>query len=379
MSLRTPPLHQVHRDAGAEFTDFGGWEMPVSYAGISTEHAAVRDAVGIFDVSHMGEVEVRGPDATAVMDHLTTNAVTDLDPGDAQYSCILNEDGVIIDDTVIYRYPDEDEDAYLFVPNAGHGTQMTDRWSTHAASLDADVTIENRTEDLGLVAIQGPDAIGTVDAHARDSIADVGRFSMIRTTIGDVECLVARTGYTGEDGVEVFFDADRSQELWGTFDDVQPCGLGARDTLRLEAGLLLSGQDFDPETEPRTPLEAKLGFVVDDSKDDFVGKDALDGQAETGPEELIVGFHLNGRGVPRNGYELYRDDDHVGHVTSGTMSPTLSEPIALGYVDADHASTGTEIAVEVRGRRIPATIVGQRFLDSLGGEDGSEGDDGTGD
>jgi aminomethyltransferase len=366
VSLRTPPLHQAHRDAGAEFTDFGGWEMPVSYDGISTEHAAVRDSVGIFDVSHMGEVEVRGPDATAVMDHLTTNAVADLDPGDAQYSCILNEDGVIIDDTVIYRYPDDEADAYLFVPNAGHGAQMTDRWSTHAESLDADVTIENRTEDLGLVAIQGPDAIETVDANAQDSISAVGRFSMIRTEIGDVECLVARTGYTGEDGVEIFFDADRSRDLWDTFDDVQPCGLGARDTLRLEAGLLLSGQDFDPETEPRTPLEAKLGFVVDESKDDFVGKDALDSQAETGPEEVIVGIHLTGRGVPRNGYELYRGDDHVGHVTSGTMSPTLSEPIALGYVDADHASTGTEIAVEVRGRKVPATIVGQRFLESLG-------------
>ncbi|WP_280536497.1 glycine cleavage system aminomethyltransferase GcvT [Halopenitus sp. POP-27] len=371
MSLRTPPLYQVHRDSGAEFTDFGGWEMPVSYAGISTEHSAVRESVGIFDVSHMSELEVRGPDATALMNHLTTNDVRDLDPGDAQYSCILNEDGHIIDDTVVYRDPDED--AYLFVPNAGHGAQMTDRWRTHAASIDADVTVTDVTDDLGLFAIQGPDAIETVDANAAGSIADVGRFSAVRTTIDGVECLVARTGYTGEDGVEVFVDVDRSRELWGAFEDVQPCGLGARDTLRLEAGLLLSGQDFDPETEPRTPFEAKLGFVVDDSKDDFVGKEALSIQAETGPEELLVGIHLNGRGVPRSGYEIHHDDERIGHVTSGTMSPTLSEPIGLGYVDADYASTGTSIAVDVRGRQVPATIVGQRFLDSL--VDADETDD----
>lgn len=363
MSLRTPPLYEVHRNSGAEFTDFGGWEMPVTYEGISAEHSSVREHAGIFDVSHMSEVEVSGPDATEVMNRLTTNTVPDLDRGDAQYSCILNRDGIIIDDTVVYKYPDED--TYLFVPNAGHGTQMVDRWSEHAAALEAEVTVENRTEELGLVAVQGPNAIEAVEAQSRDAIADMNRFSMIRTMIGDVECLVARTGYTGEDGVEIFFEVEHSRVVWEMFTELQFCGLGARDTLRLEAGLLLSGQDFDPETEPRTPFEAKLGFVVDRSKDAFVGKDALAKQEESGIEDVLVGLHLNGRGIPRSGYEITRNEERIGHVTSGTMSPTLSEPIALGYVNADHASEGTTVSVTVRDRQVPATIVGQRFLSSL--------------
>lgn len=363
MSLRKPPLYQAHLDAGAEFTDFGGWEMPVKYDTISTEHTAVRESAGIFDVSHMSEVEISGPDATELMNRLTTNDVRDLEAGDAQYSCILSEDGVIIDDTVVYRYPDED--AYLFVPNAGHGTQMVDRWSEHAHRLGLRVSVENRTDELGLVAVQGPDAIGIVENKAPDSITGLSRFSAVRTKIGEVDCLVARTGYTGEDGVEIFFDVDDSGEMWSAFSDVQRCGLGSRDTLRLEAGLLLSGQDFDPETEPRTPAEAKLGFVVDLSKPNFVGQDAVKALEEDGVDELLVGLHLNERGVPRNGYEVTYGGESIGHVTSGTMSPTLNEPIALAYIDADKAEEGQSVEVTIRDNPIPATVVNHRFLSSI--------------
>ncbi|SEP01081.1 aminomethyltransferase [Halogranum amylolyticum] len=363
MSLRKPPLYQAHLDAGAEFTDFGGWEMPVKYDTISTEHAAVRDSVGIFDVSHMSEVKVSGTDATELMNRLTSNDVRDLDRGDAQYSCILNEDGIIIDDTVVYSYPDEN--AYLFVPNAGHGEQMVDRWSKYSRQLGLQVSVENKTEEMGLVAVQGPDAIEIVENRSRDSITDLGRFSMAQTAIEGVECLIARTGYTGEDGVEIFFDTTDSEEMWKSFSDVPACGLGARDTLRLEAGLLLSGQDFDPKSEPRTPLEAKLSFVVDLSKPRFVGQDALKALEENGVEEKLVGLHLNERGIPRNGYEVTDEGESIGHVTSGTMSPTLNEPIALAYVDSDKADENQSVEVQIRGRAVPATIVNHRFLSSL--------------
>ncbi|WP_363463363.1 glycine cleavage system aminomethyltransferase GcvT [Halogeometricum borinquense] len=363
MTLRKPPLYQAHLDAGAEFTDFGGWEMPVKYDTISTEHAAVRDSAGIFDVSHMSEVKVSGPDATELMNRLTSNGVRELDQGDAQYSCILDQEGIIIDDTVVYKYPDEN--AYLFVPNAGHGEQMVERWSEHAHRLGLRVSVENKTEELGLVAVQGPDAIEIVEDLSQDPLTSLARFSMMRTSIAGVDCLVARTGYTGEDGVEIFFAVGDSHEMWDAFSDVPPCGLGSRDTLRLEAGLLLSGQDFDPEDEPRTPLEAKLSFVVDLSKPSFIGQDALETLSETGVDHELVGLQLNERGIPRHGYDVLRDGEHIGHVTSGTMSPTLNQPIALAYVNSDEAVENNAVAVKIRDRDVPATIVNHRFLSSL--------------
>ncbi|RQG90074.1 glycine cleavage system aminomethyltransferase GcvT [Natrarchaeobius halalkaliphilus] len=363
MSLQKPPLSQVHQSAGADFTDFGGWEMPVTFDSIRTEHAAVRNAVGIFDVSHMSEVSVSGPDATELMNILTTNDVRTLEDGDAQYSCILDSDGVIIDDIVIYRYPDRE--GYLFVPNAGHGTQMVDRWSSTASRRELSVTVEDRTMETGLVAIQGPGAIETVDSIGTGSVADLSRFSSMRTEIDGVDCLVARTGYTGEDGVEIFFPSAESTAVWNAFDGVQPCGLGARNTLRLEAGLLLSGQDFDPETEPRTPLEAGLGFVVDLEKPEFVGQESLREQNENGVDETLVGLRVEGRSIARTGYPIEVDGNEIGHVTSGTLSPTFERPIALGYVDSSYADEGTSVDVEVRNRTVEATIIDQRFLESL--------------
>lgn len=363
MSLREPPLYEVHDAAGAEFTDFGGWNMPVEFDGISDEHSAVRSSAGIFDVSHMGEIEVSGIDALELMNRLTTNDVSALSPGDAQYSCILNEDGVIIDDTVVYRYPDRE--GYLFVPNAGHDEDIVNYWSEHAHRLGLKVSVKNVTDETGLFAVQGPTAVELVENNARDELGDLSRFESKATEIDGVSCLVARTGYTGEDGVEIFCPTEKSEKLWNAFQSVQPCGLGARDTLRIEAGLLLSGQDFDPDHEPRTPIEAKLQFAVDLSKSNFIGSQSLKRQQEAGPDEELIGFVLNDRGVPRNGYKIHCEGEEIGQVTSGTLSPTLSEPIGIGYVDSQYSDVGTEVDVLIRDRTVGATVVGHRFLESL--------------
>ncbi|WP_267640254.1 glycine cleavage system aminomethyltransferase GcvT [Haloarchaeobius amylolyticus] len=359
MALRTPPLREQHDAAGATFTEFGGWDMPVEFAGIRAEHEAVRTSVGIFDVSHMGEIEVSGPDATRLMQRLTTNDVERLGPGDSQYACICREDGVILDDTVLYRYPDEadDEDpTYLFVPNAGHEQEMLSRWTDHRDEWDLDATVTDRTEDYAMFAVQGPDAVDHVAEAAADSVADLSRFSARYTDVAGAECLVARTGYTGEDGFELVVPWDDAVDVWETFDDVQPCGLGARDTLRLEAGLLLSGQDFHPEDQPRNPYEAGIGFTVK-LDTEFVGRDALEAAREDGVEEELVGFRLVDRGVPRHGYDIADTDDTViGTVTSGTMSPTLDEPIGLGYVPTDFADPETRLHIMVRGRAKKAVV-----------------------
>lgn len=336
--------------------------MPVAFDGISDEHLAVRESVGIFDVSHMSEVAVTGPDSAAVLDRLTTNDVTALDSGDAQYTCFLDESGVIIDDAVLYRYPKRD--GYLFVPNAGHGTMMSRRVAEHADDWGMTVTVVDRTDDTSLLAVQGPDAVDTVEQVTTGSVADIGRFSCRRRTVAGLDCLVARTGYTGEDGVEIFVSPEDVTALWEAFETVQPCGLGARDTLRLEAGLLLSGRDFDPETEPRTPVEAGLTFVVD-TDGTFVGSDVVAEQRAEGTDERMVGIRGDGRAIPRSGYDIVADGDRVGHVTSGTKSPTFNVPLALGYVEDRYANPGTDVSVEIRDRMVAATVVSHRFLESI--------------
>ncbi|MFB6134912.1 MAG: glycine cleavage system aminomethyltransferase GcvT [Halanaeroarchaeum sp.] len=370
MALRTPPLHDEHEALEASFTDFGGWEMPVEFDSIRTEHHAVRTAVGKFDVSHMGEVEVAGPDATALMQRLTTNDVTALAPCDAQYTMITDDDGVVLDDTVVYRMPERAPDRsapgsdaeYLFVPNAGHDAQMHERWTSHAERWGLDATVENATDEYGMVAVQGPDAPATVDRATDADVQDLGRFEATYASVADVPCWIANTGYTGERGFEVVFPADGAGSVWNAF-ECQPCGLGARDTLRMEMGFLLSGQDFDPDENPRTPFEAGVGFTVD-LETEFVGRDALAAQAESDPPETFVGFALEERGVPRTGYEIRDEDgDAVGEVTSGTMSPTLDEPIGLGYVSRSAAEAGTSIRVVVRGEEKRATIRTLPFLE----------------
>ncbi|MFC7202422.1 glycine cleavage system aminomethyltransferase GcvT [Haloferax namakaokahaiae] len=362
MGLRKPPLHSVHDSLGARFTAFGGWDMPVEYDSIKAEHAAVRESVGIFDVSHMSEIEVSGPDGTQLMQRLTTNDVTALEPGDSQYAAITTDEGIIIDDTVVYRLPDRDHPVYLFIPNAGHDEEMYDRWTSFRDEWGLDATVEDVTEEWAMFAVQGPDALSTVSETTDADLDDLSKFQATYADVAGIECWVARTGYTGEDGFEILCPWDDAQSVWESL-DATPCGLGCRDTLRLEMGYLLSGQDFDPEEQPRTPYEAGIGFVVKLDKE-FVGRDALEQQKEEGVAEKFVGFTLLDRGIPRHGYDIANaDGDVIGVVTSGTMSPTLSEPIGLGYVPAEYASADTKVRVLVRGREKRAQIVTPPFID----------------
>jgi len=396
MTDRLPPLHGAHDARGATFTDFGGWQMPVEFDSIRTEHAAVRDSVGVFDVSHMGEIEVAGPDATALMNRLTTNDVSALNPGDSQYAAITNEEGVVLDDTVVYRLPDgtaageaaaslaaldadgdttddhldapTGDPAYLFMPNAGHDEQTDDRWVDRRDEWGLDATVANVTDDWAMLAVQGPDAADALDeATPGDRVVGLSKFEATTVAVAGVESWVARTGYTGEDGFEVMCPADSVDAVWDAFvdgpDPAQPCGLGARDTLRTEMGFLLSGQDFDPDDEPHTPYEARIGFVVK-LDTEFVGRDALEAQKEAGVTERFVGVRLLERGVPRGGYAVTDGDlTRVGKLTSGTMSPTLDQPIGLGYLHESHADAGTEVSVVVRGDEKRAEVVVPPFLD----------------
>jgi aminomethyltransferase len=383
MPLRTPPLRDTHAARGAKFTEFGGWDMPVEFDSITTEHTAVREAAGIFDVSHMGEIIVSGPDATDLTDRLVTNDVTALNAGEAIYAAITDAEGVMHDDTVVYRLPADELDraagdppAYLFVPNAGHDEWAHTRWCDHRDEWELDATVENATEDWAMFALQGPDALDHLAREAGTTL-DIGRFEVAGLPVAGVDCLVARTGYTGEDGAELLVPWAEAETVWTAFagaaesgdtdtDEagIRPCGLGARDTLRIEAGFLLSGQDFHPEDEPRNPYEADIGFVVD-LDHEFMGREALEAVKAAGVDEQFVGFRLLERGVPRHGYDITNTDGKViGTVTSGTMSPTLDEPVGMGYVPVDYADPGTTIRVVVRGQQKRARVQTLPFLES---------------
>ncbi|WP_276272487.1 glycine cleavage system aminomethyltransferase GcvT [Haloarcula litorea] len=362
MTLRSPPLARVHEEGGARFTDFGGWEMPVEFDSIREEHAAVRESVGKFDVSHMGQVTVDGPDAERLLQRLTTNDVTALAPGEAQYAAVTDEEGVMLDDTVVYRLPADSDDEFLFVPNAGHDEEMTDRWTTHRDEWGLDATVTNRTTEYAMVAVQGPDAPTLLADETDVDLDELDRFDVGSGPVAGVESLVARTGYTGERGFEILCPWGEAESVWAAL-DCQPCGLGARDTLRLEMGFLLSGQDFHPEDEPRTPHEAGIGWTVK-LDTEFVGRDALERVDREGVDAKLVGLELVDRGVPRHGYEVRtRDGDTLGHVTSGTMSPTLGEPIALAYLPPAYADPGQSVRVVVRGEPKKARTRATPFLD----------------
>ncbi|AGB38616.1 glycine cleavage system aminomethyltransferase GcvT [Natronococcus occultus] len=363
MPLQTPPLRGIHAERGAKFTEFGGWDMPVEFDSIQTEHRAVREDVGIFDVSHMGQIHVTGPDATTLMQRLTTNDVSRLSVGDAQYAAITDDDGAIIDDTVVYRLPDEDGDAtYLFVPNAGTDEATHERWIGYRNELELEATVDNQTDEYAMFALQGPEAAELLAETAEDAPTDLEQFEATYATVEGVECWTARTGYTGEDGFELVVPAGEAERVWSAL-DCQPCGLGARDTLRIEAGLLLAGQEFDIESNPRTPYEAGIGFAVD-LDTEFVGRDAL-AAAKDDIEEQLVGFQLIDRGVPRHGYDITNTEGRVvGEVTSGTMSPTLEQPIGLGYVPIEYADPGTTLQVVVRGRSKKARVETTPFIDT---------------
>jgi len=358
--LEQIPLEDRHRELGAEMTAFSGFSMPVQFSGITDEHHAVRDRVGLFDVSHMGEIEVRGPEAIRVVDGLITNDALGVADGQAQYTAMCNEQGGIVDDLVWYRLAD---DRALLCVNAANREKNFDHVTAHA---DGDAQLLNRSDDYVQLALQGPQAEALLQHLAEADLEELGLFRTVTTEVAGIETLVSRTGYTGEDGFELYYPADRAVEVFDpiveTGEDygLAMCGLGARDTLRLEAMLNLYGQDM---TEQHNPYEARLGWTVKlDKETPFVGQKALREIAEEGVDQKLRGFVLRGRGVIRPDYPIYSGDDKIGETTSGGYAPTLEESIGLGYIDADYTDE-SEVEIEMRGRRVSATVTDEPFYE----------------
>lgn len=351
MTQRTP-LHDVHVALGAKMVPFAGFDMPVQYpAGITAEHKSVRERVGLFDVSHMGEFIIRGPGAVDFISYVTTNDVAALATGQAHYSTILNDNGTIVDDCLVYHF----EDHLMMVVNASNKDKDLAHISAYNTGFDC--TIEDVSDHIALLALQGPSA---QDVLAQHTDVDLDSIQYYHFTVGTVagvpDVIVSRTGYTGEDGFELYFDATRAVEVWKALTadgTVAPTGLGARDTLRLEMGMALYGNDIDDST---TPYEAALGWLVKLKKGEFVGKGALERQKAAGVPRKLIGFTMPDRAFPRHGYPVLYNGVPSGEVRSGTMSPSLGIPIGTAYLPSDVAKEGTEFEVEIRGKRIPAVV-----------------------
>ncbi len=361
LTLLRTPLYAEHQALGARLVEFGGWHMPVHYSGIVEEHRAVRQAAGLFDVSHMGEFAVEGPGALDFLDGLVPNNVAKLEAGQALYSQICREDGGTIDDLLIYHLGPE---RYLVVVNAGTMPGDWEWFSRHAAGR-ADPQIENRSEATALIAVQGPRALDILAPLTPLDLDAIAYYHAAEGHVAGIECLISRTGYTGEDGFELYHASGDAVALWRAVLDagkphgLLPAGLGARDTLRLEAGYCLYGHEL---TEQITPLEADLGWSVRLKKPhDFIGREALARQKAEGVRRLRVGFKMTGRAIARAEYTIWHEGSQVGIVTSGTMGMTLGYPIAMGYVPPALAAPGTVLAVDVRGRREAAEVVAMPF------------------
>jgi aminomethyltransferase len=355
--LKRTPLFEQHRQLGARLVEFGGWEMPVQYSGILEEHHAVRQRAGLFDVSHMGEFQVEGAAALDLLQSWVPNNVARLTVNQALYTQICRPDGGTLDDLIIYRLGDE---RYMVVVNAGT-IEKDWAWLVEHAASKPGFALTNVSSETGLLALQGPLAERILQPLTDTPLGDIIFYHCLPGTVAGLSALISRTGYTGEDGFELYVAAAEAPALWqqllaaGAPQGLLPAGLGARDTLRLEAGYCLYDHEL---TEEITPLEAGLGWTVKLEKGaDFVGRAALAREKQEGLRRKLVGIELRDRGVARAGYVIVRDGAPIGKVTSGTQSPTLNRPIALGYVPPDHAAVGTEIAIEIRGKSVPAAIV----------------------
>ncbi|MGP9724350.1 glycine cleavage system aminomethyltransferase GcvT [Corynebacterium sp. AOP40-9SA-29] len=384
-------LHPVHEKLGAKFTDFGGWDMPLKYDKELEEHRAVREAVGVFDLSHMGEVRVTGPDAAAFLDHALVSRLSAVKVGKAKYSMICTADGGIIDDLITYVLADEE---YLVIPNAGNAPAVAEALRERADGFD--VTLTDQTDDISLIAVQGPQAAAVMleiveavtDAPeasgagqtVQDAVGGLGYYAAFQGTVAGVPAIIARTGYTGEDGFEIFVengtDGAQATAVWdaalaaGAPHGVRPCGLAARDTLRLEAGMPLYGNELSLQL---TPVDAGLGILAaTKSKEEFVGRDAIVRAKEEGTKQTLIGLVGEGRRAARGGYEIQdaaadAEGVRLGEVTSGALSPTLGHPVAMGYVAAEAAaeggvaSVGSTVTVDIRGKAHPYTVVALPF------------------
>jgi aminomethyltransferase len=346
-TLKRTPLYGAHVEAGAKLVDFAGWEMPVLYDGIREEHLRVRNACGMFDVSHMGEIETEGPEAAQLLQRLLSNDVSKIKVGGAQYSCLCNEDGGVLDDLFTYRLAEEQ---FLTVTNAANHQRDLEWFEAHAVEFN--VAVKDRIDAFAMLAVQGPEARGIVGRLTEGELP--ARFRTEELMIAGCPALVCGTGYTGEDGVELLVAPEDAPTVWDALlgGGATPAGLGARDTLRLEVNYCLYGNDL---TEERTPIQAGLGWCV---KEDtaFCGSEAGRRVRERGPGETLMPFVMTGPGIPRQGNPMLSGEEPAGEVTSGTLSPSLEVGIGMGYVRSDLAEPGTEVEVDVRGRRRPARL-----------------------
>jgi aminomethyltransferase len=361
-ALAYTPFHQLHVELGAKMVPFAGYHMPVQYpGGITAEHHAVRNSCGLFDVSHMGEFVVRGRSCIDFANFVTSNDVAKLEIGQAHYSTILNNRGTIEDDCLVYRAAD----SLMMVVNASNRKKDLARIGMNVDNYN--VFVDDVSDSMALLALQGPRAQEVLQPLAETDFSDIGYYRFAVATVAGVEdVIVSRTGYTGEDGFELYFDAEAAVQMWRALAEnpaVTPCGLGARDTLRLEAGLALYGNDIDDKT---TPLEAGLGWLVKFDKGDFVGRDVLLRQKETGVPRKLIGFTTDERAIPRHGMSVFVGAERVADVCSGTMSPTLGIPIGTTYLPSQQAKDGRKFEFEARGKRIPATVVKLPFYKRRG-------------
>ncbi|MGD9855468.1 MAG: glycine cleavage system aminomethyltransferase GcvT [Planctomycetaceae bacterium] len=352
--MHRTPLHDWHTAHSGRMADFAGWEMPIQYTSIIEEHHAVRQRVGMFDISHMGRLKFTGTDACALLDRIVTNDVARLEAGQVRYALVCNESGGILDDVLVYRF----NDCYRLVVNASNREKVSAWISAHSA--DADAAMTDETFETCMIAVQGPQAVSLMQSLTAADLNSLNYFTVIASRVHDVPAIVSRTGYTGEDGFEIVVDAAAGPGVWGAVMDagrdleIRPCGLGARDTLRLEAAMPLYGHELDESTDP---LTAGLAFGVKLNTGDFIGKDALQRIWQTPTGQMRIGLRLEGRRIAREGSPIHSGDRIIGRVTSGTYSPTLEQSIAMGYVPADQAAVGTALQIDLRGKREPAVVV----------------------
>jgi len=356
--LKTTPLNAIHRRLGAKMIDFGGWDMPVQYASLLEEHHAVRQRVGLFDVSHMGEIEIRGFQALDLVNYVTTNDAANLQSGQAQYSGLLYEHGGFVDDILVHKIA---ADHYFLCVNASN----QDKDYAHIAAHNRfEATVENAGVRYAQLAIQGPRALDTLQKLAAVALAPMHYYHFVDSTVSGAPARIARTGYTGEDGFEIYISSADAVRLWdeilaaGAEFGIKPCGLGARNTLRLEAAMALYDHEIHASI---TPWEANLGWIVKMNKGDFIGRDALDRQKQRGITRSLVGFEMSGRGIGRDGYEVCMEGRGTGWVASGGPSPTLGKNIGLCYLPCADAAPGRKIQVMVRGVAVDALTVSTPF------------------
>ncbi|HEX9959298.1 MAG TPA: glycine cleavage system aminomethyltransferase GcvT [Pyrinomonadaceae bacterium] len=362
-NLKKTPLNGAHRALGGKMVEFGGWDMPVQYsAGVIEEHLRTRNNAGLFDVSHMGEIWVEGADAIEFVNRLTTNDVTKLVDGQAQYSALTNENGGVVDDLLVYRF---DFDKLLLVVNASTTDKDWDWITSH--KKDELITLTNASKDYCQIAVQGKDAVKILRNLTDTELSDIKYYHFTTGKVDGVDAIISRTGYTGEDGFEIYAAAEYAERLWnnllewgnyGEADGILPCGLAARNTLRLESAMSLYGHEMSDEI---TPLEANLGWICKLNKGEFIGRDVLAKQKQEGLKRRLVGFEMTDRGIGRDGFDVYIDGEKVGFVSSGSPAPYLKKNIGLAFVPAEFANVGQEIKIDVRGKHLTAQIVPTPF------------------